>query len=55
VTKHTRNVYTSNKKSDNAAAPAGDQTLVGLVFQGDSHQRLRGFPSGVKHDLGYAL
>jgi len=55
VTKHTRNVYTSNKKSDNVADPAGDQTLVGLVFQGDSHQRLRGFPRGVKRDLGYAL
>jgi phage-related protein len=55
VTKHTRNVYTSNKKSDNVADPAGDQTLVGLVFQGDSHQRLRGFPHGAKHDLGYAL
>jgi phage-related protein len=55
VTKHTRNVYTSNKKSDNVADPAGDQALVGLVFQGDSHQRLREFAHGVKHDLGYAL
>ena len=55
MTRHTRNVYTSNKKSDNVAGPAGNQTLVGLVFQGDSHERLRGFPDGVKHDVGYAL
>ena len=48
MTKHTRNVYTSNKKAD-------DKALVPLAFQGDSIRALRGFPAGVKHDLGYAL
>jgi phage-related protein len=48
VTKHTRNVYTSNKKSD-------DKPLAPLAFQGDSIRALRGFPAGVRQDLGYAL
>ncbi len=48
MTKHTRNVYTSNKKSD-------DNPLVPLSFQGDSIRALRGFPEGVRQDLGYAL
>jgi phage-related protein len=52
VTRHTRNVYTSNKKSDDLSdSPA----LVAVVFQGDSIRVLRGFPDGVRHDLGYAL
>jgi phage-related protein len=52
VTKHTRNVYTSNKKSDNLS---DGQALVTVVFQGDSVRVLRGFPDGIRHDLGYAL
>ena len=48
MTKHTRNVYTSNKKSD-------DKPLVPLAFQADSIRALRGFPAGVRQDLGYAL
>ncbi len=48
MTKHTPNVYTSNKKSD-------DKPLVPLVFQGDSVLTLRRFPHGVRQDLGYAL
>lgn len=55
MTKHTRNVYTSNKKSDDLASPSPDEALAPLVFQGDSIRALRGFPAGVKHDLGYAL
>lgn len=55
MTKHTRNVYTSNKKSDDLNSPSRDEVLVPLVFQGDSIRALRGFPAGVKHDLGYAL
>jgi phage-related protein len=53
VTRHTRNVYTSNKKSDTLSND--DKPLVPLAFQGDSIRALRGFPAGVKHDLGYAL
>jgi len=52
VTKHTRNAYTSNKKSDE---PSGSPTLVTVVFQGDSRRALRGFPDGIQSDLGYAL
>jgi phage-related protein len=52
VTRHTRNVYTSNTKSD---APLDASALIPVVFQGDSIKVLRGFPSGVRHDLGYAL
>jgi len=52
VTKHTRNVYTSNKKSDDSS---GSSALVPVVFQGDSNRALRGFPDGVKQNLGYAL
>jgi phage-related protein len=52
VTKHTRNVYTSNKKSDSVS---DSQILTPAVFQGDSIRMLRGFPDSVKHDLGYAL
>ncbi len=52
MTRHTRNVYTSNEKSD---SPPGRQTLVPVVFQGDSVRTLRGFPRDVRHDLGYAL
>ncbi|MGA7077889.1 MAG: type II toxin-antitoxin system RelE/ParE family toxin [Terriglobales bacterium] len=48
VTKHTRSVYTSNKKSD-------DKPIVPLAFQADSIRALRGFPDGVRQDLGYAL
>jgi phage-related protein len=55
VTKHTKNVYTSNKKSDDFSGPAENQPLVPVVFQGDSRRLLRGFPDGVQSDLGYAL
>ena len=55
MTKHTKSVYTSNKKSDDFASPNSGKELVPVVFQGDSHRALRGFPAGVKHDLGYAL
>ena len=48
MTKHTKNVYTSNKKSDG-------KPLAPLVFRGDSIWVLRGFPDAVKGDLGYAL
>ena len=53
MTKHTRNVYTSNKKSDNH--PEDDKPLVPLAFQGGSIGALRGFPAGVRQDLGYGL
>ena len=49
MTKHTKNLYTSNKKSDDPFA------LLPIVFQGDSRRVLQGFPGGVKSDLGYAL
>jgi len=52
VTRHTRNVYTSNTKFDD---PPDGRFLIPVVFQGDSIRVLRGFPGGVKHDLGYAL
>jgi phage-related protein len=55
VTKHTRNLYTSNKKSDDPPDPVGDQGLIDIAFQGDSIRVLRAFPEGVKGDLGYAL
>jgi phage-related protein len=55
VTKHTKNVYTSNKKSDDLSGPNPGHALAPLVFQGDSIRALRGFPAGVKNDLGYAL
>jgi phage-related protein len=55
VTKHTRNVYTNNKKSDDPPNPGAGQKLVPLVFQGDSRRVLQGFPEGAKSDLGYAL
>jgi phage-related protein len=48
-------VYTSNKKSDDFSGPAETQTLVPVVFQGDSRRALRGFPDGIQGDLGYAL
>jgi phage-related protein/predicted XRE-type DNA-binding protein len=54
VAEHTRNVYTSNKKSDDFG-PAGNPALAPFVFQGDSRRALRGFPKGIRHDLGYAL
>jgi phage-related protein len=50
VTGHTRNVYTSDTKSDGSS-----DALIPVVFQGDSIRVLRGLPSGVRHDLGYAL
>ena len=46
-------MYTSNKKSDSLTTR--DKTLVPLVFQADSVRALRGFPAGVRQDLGYAL
>jgi phage-related protein len=55
VTKHTRNVYTSNKKSDDFSGKAGSQTLAAVVFQGDSKRMLQEFPEGIRQDLGYAL
>lgn len=55
MTRHTRNVYTSNKKSDDFSVPAETQRLVPVVFQGDSRGALRAFPDSVQGDLGYAL
>ncbi len=52
MTRHTKNVYTSNKKSDGSS---GSPALTAVVFQGDSVRALRGFPDGIRHDLGYAL
>ena len=52
MTRHTRYVYTSNKKSDDFS---GCQALVPVAFQGDSRRALRGFPDGIQSDLGYAL
>lgn len=52
MTRHTRNVYTSNTKSDD---PSDALSLIPVVFQRDSIRALRGFPGGVRHDLGYAL
>ena len=46
-------MYTSNKKSDSLSDD--EKPLVPLAFQGDSIRGLRGFPDGVRHDLGYAL
>jgi phage-related protein len=46
-------VYTSNKKSDDL--PDDNKRIVPLAFQGDSIRALRGFPAGVRQDLGYAL
>ena len=48
-------MYTSNKKSDNSSSAVTSEDLVPVVFQGDSLRVLRGFPEGVKGDLGYAL
>jgi len=55
VTKHTRNVYTGNKKPDDLLDPGAGQRLIPVVFQGDAIRVLRGFPDAVKGDLGYAL
>ncbi len=55
MTKHTRTVYTSNKKSDDLVGPASVRKVAEIRFQGDSKQILRGFPDGAKSDLGYAL
>jgi phage-related protein len=52
VTRHTRDVYTNDKKSGHSS---DSLALVAVVFQGDSIRVLRGFPDGVRHDLGYAL
>lgn len=52
MTRHTRNVYTSNTKSEDASKTP---SLIPTVFQGDSIRVLRAFPDGVRHDLGYAL
>ncbi|MGA7851495.1 MAG: type II toxin-antitoxin system RelE/ParE family toxin [Terriglobales bacterium] len=41
-------MYTSNKKSD-------DRLLVPIALPADSIRALRGFPTGVRQDLGYAL
>jgi phage-related protein len=57
VTNHTRDVYTSNKKSDGLSGPVEGQAqpLIPVVFQGGSQSVLRRFPVGAKSDLGYAL
>jgi len=56
VTKHTRNVYTNNKKSDDFSGSAQAQgQLIPVVFQGGSRLVLRGFPVDVRSDIGYAL
>src|SRR5438309_390528 len=55
VTRHTRNVYTSNKKSDDFSEPTESPALVPVIFQGDSRRVLQGFPDDVQSDLGYAL
>ena len=55
MTRHTRNVYTSNKKSDDFSEREEIPALVPVIFQGDSRRVLRGFPDGAQSDLGYAL
>jgi len=46
-------MYTSNKKSDNLSSD--DKPLVPIAIPADSRRALRGFPAGVRQDLGYAL
>lgn len=55
IDRHTRYMYTSNKKSDEPPGTAEAHKLVPVVFQGDSRRALQSFPDGVKGDLGYAL
>src|SRR2546426_8618688 len=55
MTAYTRKQYTSNTISDSVRGPKDNPKTADVIFEGDSRDVLRGFPDGVKEDIGYAL
>jgi len=53
--KYTKNTYTKNKYCDKLTSDAKPADFADVVWLGDSLDILRGFPSDVQGDLGYAL
>ena len=53
--KHTKNQYTSNQYPDKLALDPPATKLADVIWLGDSLEVLRGFPSPMQGDLGYAL
>jgi phage-related protein len=55
VKRHTKNTYTSQQYHDKLVSGSETAALAEVVWLGDSLNVLRGFPSAVQGDLGYAL
>lgn len=55
MNKHTQKTYTSKQYSGKLALDSSDSKLAEIQWLGDSRAVLRGFPSSVQADLGYAL
>src|SRR6266403_675202 len=53
--KHTQKSYTINKYHDKLTSDTEAARLADVEWLGDSLDILRGFPSDVQGDLGYAL
>jgi phage-related protein len=55
VKRHTQKSYTSQLYDDKLASDSPAPSLAEVVWLGDSLEVLRGFPSAIQGDLGYAL
>lgn len=55
MTKHTKNLYTSQPYNDKLASDPPAPDPAKLAWLGDSQDVLRRFPKDVRKDLGYAL
>jgi phage-related protein len=55
MTRHTKNPYTREPYDDKLASDPPAPSLAEVVWLGDSLEVLRGFPSAIQGDLGYAL
>ncbi len=53
--RHTKNSYTSYQYPDKLASDPPATKLADVIWLGDSLEVLRGFPSPMQGDLGYAL
>jgi phage-related protein len=55
VKRHTHKSYTSQQYADKLASDSPAPILAEVIWLGDSLEVLRGFPSAIQGDLGYAL
>lgn len=55
MAKYTRNTYTSDRDSANVSSRKKNPELAKVVWEGDTHDVLCGFPDGPRGTLGHYL